>query len=104
MGLQFPEVWRNEDPADVRDEGGALGHMAGKLGQTACGLCKGLPASWAAIPVNRGSDDSRHRDGNRGKDETRGRDENRGRDGNRGRDETRGRDGNRGKDETRGRD
>lgn len=44
MGLQFPEVWRNKDPVDVRDEGGALGHMVGELGQTECGLCKGLHA------------------------------------------------------------
>lgn len=75
MGLQFPEVWRNKDPADVRDVGGALGHMSGELDQTECGLCKGLPASWAATSVNRSSDENRCRDGNRGRDETRGRDD-----------------------------
>lgn len=69
MVLQFPDVWRNKDPADVRDEGGALEHMAGELDQTACSLCKGLPASWAATSVKRGRDETRCRDETRVRDE-----------------------------------
>lgn len=41
MVLQFPDVWRNKDPADVKDKGGALGHMAGNWTRQHVACAKG---------------------------------------------------------------